>query len=343
MRMALHLLLLLLMIPFGGCVDGLHLTTKTIAVGQDVTLECPTDQKQTSATILWIRLVSGTFPEYLFGTSAVKASAFIQTGTFESRHRITAKNEREMFVLQISQVQKSDMAVYYCLQVMQYKVTFLRGTFLQVKDNYINSAAATQNLRSDESPPGRSVSLRCSVLSPLWNKTCTDGHKVFWFRSETDQAPPSFIYAREDCKKVQKDSMQKCVYAFSKDISSSDAGTYACAVATCGEIFMGHATKDTIRCDSHQHVIYVLAAALALSFILLAFLIKKSLTESCFCCKACRQRQEEETSSRVQQSEEDSLVYSVPKIIARRSGKANPTKASVAEEFSTYTDVRLRN
>ncbi|XP_077433813.1 uncharacterized protein LOC144058968 [Vanacampus margaritifer] len=327
-----------------GSVDGLNFTTKTIAVGQSVSLECPFEQKLLGQESLqWIRLVSATFPEYLFGMPIFEGSTFIQNGTFDSRHRMTVKKEREMFILQISQVQKSDMAVYYCFEVIRYEVTFLSGTFLQVKDNDTNSAAATQNLRSDESPPGPSVSLRCSVLSPLWNATCTDALKVYWFRSETDDAPPSFIYAREDGKNVQNAPMQKCVRAFSTVNSVSVAGTYSCAVATCGEVFTGHVTIDAISCDSHRLDIHFLAAgALALNLILLGFLIKKSLTGSWFCCKACQQSQEE-TSSRAQQSEEDSLVYSVPKIVARKSGKANQISASFAEEFSTYSEISLRN
>ncbi|XP_019724186.1 uncharacterized protein LOC109515060 isoform X2 [Hippocampus comes] len=199
---------------------------------------------------------------------------------------------------------------------------FLSGTFLQVKDNYMNSAAATQDSGSDESLSGPSVTLRCSVLRPLGNKTYTDGHKVYWFRSGTDEAHPSFIYAHEECQKVKKDSVQKCFYAFSKNLSSSDAGTYSCAVAACGEIFTGRAREITKKvqnadgCDLLQYRIYVfLGAALALSVISLAFLIKKSMTQTCFCCRAHPQGHEE-TSSGVQQSDEDSLVYSN---VARKS------------------------
>lgn len=89
------------------------------------------------------------------------------------------------------------------------------------------------------------MTLKCSVLHSLGNKTCTDGHKVYWFRSGTDEAHPSFIYAHEGCQKVKKDPVQKCFYAFSKNLSSSDAGTYSCAVAACGEIFIGSARKVT--------------------------------------------------------------------------------------------------
>ncbi|XP_019750447.1 uncharacterized protein LOC109530932 isoform X4 [Hippocampus comes] len=292
----LHLLLLL--IPDGECVAATNFTTATTTVGESVFLKCPRDNKFLGS-LLWIRLVSGTFPEFLFGTPTIN-SVSIKNGTFSSAHRITAKQMPGEFVLQIPNVQKSDTAVYYCLKVTQHELMFLSGTFLQVKDNYMNSAAATQDSGSDESRSGPSVTLRCSVLRPFGNKTCTDEHKVYWFRSGTDEAHPSFIYAHEECQKVKKDSVQKCFYAFSKNLSSSDAGTYSCAVAACGEIFMGRAREFTKKAHPQAH---------------------------------------EETSTGVQQSDEDSLLYSMPKIIARKSGKGGQMDVRRPDEFSTYTDV----
>uniref|UniRef100_A0A3Q2Y5Y1 Ig-like domain-containing protein n=1 Tax=Hippocampus comes TaxID=109280 RepID=A0A3Q2Y5Y1_HIPCM len=172
-----------------------QIVKSTTTVGESVFLKCPRDNKFLGS-LLWIRLVSGTFPEFLFGT---------RFG-------------------------------------MKSNVSFVPSLFI---DNYMNSAAATQDSGSDESLSGPSVTLRCSVLRPLGNKTYTDGHKVYWFRSGTDEAHPSFIYAHEECQKVKKDSVQKCFYAFSKNLSSSDAGTYSCAVAACGEIFTGRAREIT--------------------------------------------------------------------------------------------------
>uniref|UniRef100_A0A671Y4B9 Ig-like domain-containing protein n=1 Tax=Sparus aurata TaxID=8175 RepID=A0A671Y4B9_SPAAU len=43
--------------------------------------------------------------------------------------------------------------------------------------------------------------------------------------------------------KHRSDTQKSCVYHFSKKVSSSDAGTYYCAVATCGEILFGNGAK----------------------------------------------------------------------------------------------------
>ncbi|XP_077433812.1 uncharacterized protein LOC144058967 isoform X2 [Vanacampus margaritifer] len=341
MRTALPLLLLL--IPYGGCAGGPNFTTETRAVGQSVSFKCPFDDTGMRYVLSWIRLAPETFPEVLGQMTSFDLKA-PETETSHSGSRIIVKKEKDTFVLQISQVQKSDMAVYYCFRWTSWfnEMVFLQGLFLQVKDfpeAEASVSAIAQDLRSSDNGrrPGPSVTSRCSVFSRSGNKTCTDGHKVYWFKAAKVDKPPSFIYTHEDCEKVQKGSMQKCVHAVTEDVSSSVAGTYACAVATCGEIFIGKAKKvneDASIPDLLSllwSVIFVLSAALVLSFILLTFLIYKIKIKRC-----------KETSSDVQQRNENSLIYSAPAIVARKSGKGSQTTARSAEEFSMYADVRLR-
>ncbi|XP_057705640.1 uncharacterized protein LOC130923730 [Corythoichthys intestinalis] len=243
MQTALHLLLLL--IPYRGYAVGPYFSTETKAVGQIVSLSCPYRKDNIRTTLFWIRLVSGTFPEFLAHSEAFKET---YNWTSSKGHHIIAKQEAEMFVLQISQVQKSDMAVYYCFKWTTYvqDVTFLKGIFLQVKDfpeAEPSVLTVTQDMRTDGSQSGQSVTLKCSVFPHSENQTCFDGHKIYWFRTEKNGPHPSFIYTREECEKNTGGSMRKCVQSFSKNISSSDAGNYLCAVATCGEIFMKHTQK----------------------------------------------------------------------------------------------------
>ncbi|XP_049606157.1 uncharacterized protein [Syngnathus scovelli] len=353
-KMWTPLQLLILLIPYGGCLGDPDFTTKTLAVGQNFSLDC-TYKAETINAVYWIRLVSGTFPEILFGSSFTSENGLVKHGD-----RLTAKKESGNLVLQISKVQKSDIAIYYCLRV-GYQVQFLSGTFLHVRDNETD----IQNSRSDESRPGPFESSQCSVLQPVrGNESCTDGHKVYWFSPGTNGVLASFVYAHEQCEKVRNDSIQKCVYAVSKNVSSSDARTDFCAVATCGEIFIGKATnkaQNASGCDTYLYVVYVLGAALVLCVIFLAILIEKRMTQKCFGCRACSQTHEE-TSSHVKQvsrkkefsrfsssfhgtcvlfsqRDEDSLVYSVPKIITRKSGKASQTNARTPEEFCVYSRV----
>ena len=96
---------------------------------------------------------------------------------------------------------------------------------------------------SDPAPPGNSMTLQCSVLSKSENKTCPGDISVFWFRAGSDKSRPSIIYTdgrrQEECEKLP-DTQKSC---FSKNFNSADAGTYYCAVATCGEILFGDVTK----------------------------------------------------------------------------------------------------
>uniref|UniRef100_A0A3B3YKU6 Ig-like domain-containing protein n=1 Tax=Poecilia mexicana TaxID=48701 RepID=A0A3B3YKU6_9TELE len=93
------------------------------------------------------------------------------------------------------------------------------------------------------SEPTGSETLQCSVLSDSENTTCSGEPSVFWFRSRSEKYFPDMIYTEgkkaENCEK-RSDSPKRCFYNFSKNISSSDTGTYYCAVATCGQIIFGN-------------------------------------------------------------------------------------------------------
>lgn len=81
----------------------------------------------------------------------------------------------------------------------------------------------------------RSVTMQCSVLSGSEKKTCPGGHSVCWFRAGSDESHPSFIYTHGN-------SDDECESR--PDEQSSDAGTYSCAVVTCGhKILFGNLTK----------------------------------------------------------------------------------------------------
>ncbi|XP_072770972.1 uncharacterized protein [Nerophis lumbriciformis] len=146
--------------------------------------------------------------------------------------------------------------------------------------------------------PGPPVKLQCSVLSHSGNEICQDGHKVSWFRTGPESVHPSFVYTHDECKKIKDKSTQKCVHTFSKNVNSSDAGTYLCAVVTCGRIFMGNPIKVNNTQAGPQTL--------------------------------------DETFSRPQQRDEDSLVYSMPTIVSRKTGKARQTNTKAAEEFNTF-------
>ncbi|KAM6999877.1 uncharacterized protein LKV04_004810 [Tautogolabrus adspersus] len=131
-------------------------------------------------------------------------------------------------------------------------MTVLKGTFLQIKGPEPGITAVVQDISQDPVHPGDPMTLQCSVLSESKNNTCPGKHGVFWFRAGSDETHPSVIYTHGNrpggCEESpEAHSPQKCVYSFSKNVSSSDAGTYFCAVAACGEILFGDGTKIDIK------------------------------------------------------------------------------------------------
>ncbi|KAM7389137.1 hypothetical protein PAMP_023131 [Pampus punctatissimus] len=237
-----------------GCADDQIIMTKTVGVGDDVTLTCSRQTSQYgAATFFWIRLVDGILPEFLGGTFEFDRDDDIKTS------RITAKQEPGTFVLIINEAKTSDTGLYYCIKVEQLQLTFLNATFLRIKGPEPDITAVIEHFPSDPVRPGDSVTLQCSVFSDSENKRCPEEHRVLWFTSGSDESHPSFVYTYGNrsgqCENSPETrSPQKCVYSFSRNISSSDAGTYYCAVAACGEILFGNGTKVDIEDKEDDHM-----------------------------------------------------------------------------------------
>uniref|UniRef100_A0A3Q3EWQ4 Ig-like domain-containing protein n=1 Tax=Labrus bergylta TaxID=56723 RepID=A0A3Q3EWQ4_9LABR len=263
-----------------GCTIYENFETKTVGVGDDVTLTCPRDASLSSTQLFWFRLISGDLPEVLGGTNAIDSNYVEETPGF------TAKKEPG-----------TDTGLYFCVKQEWIKMTVLKGTFLQIKGPEPSITSVVQDISQDPVHPGDLMTLQCSVLSESENNTCPGKHRVFWFRAGSDENHPSVIYTHGNrpggCEESpEAHSPQKCVYSFSKTVKSSDASTYFCAVAACGEILFGNGTKIDIKGNSDNQTAVIalslLSAALAISLIIIAFLIHIIKTKSCESSKGNR-------------------------------------------------------
>uniref|UniRef100_A0AAY4DDZ7 Ig-like domain-containing protein n=1 Tax=Denticeps clupeoides TaxID=299321 RepID=A0AAY4DDZ7_9TELE len=115
-----------------------------------------------------------------------------------------------------------------------------------------------QHYLLDPASEGHNVTLNCTVISG----GCAGEHSVYWFRHGAPGSHPGIIYTHGDrsagCEKNPEagSSTQSCVYHLPKrNLSTTEAGTYYCAVAACGRIVFGNGTKLEIS-RSHPGIIY---------------------------------------------------------------------------------------
>uniref|UniRef100_A0A7N8YNR2 Uncharacterized LOC113144724 n=1 Tax=Mastacembelus armatus TaxID=205130 RepID=A0A7N8YNR2_9TELE len=325
----------LLMLQVGRCTYDHNFVIKTAAVGENVVLTCTRQPSEAVATLYWIKFVAGNVPEILGKT-------FNFDHDEENRiSHITTKQEPEKFVLHITDTKLSDTAFYYCLKTRSRNITFVKGIFLRITGPESNIIAVIQDFSSDPVRPGDSVTLQCSVLSDSESDTCPRDHSVYWFRAGSDESLPSLIYAPKNSDQCERSpevpSQQKCVYNFSKNISSSDAGTYYCAVATCGQILFGNGTKLDIEGTSLWSQS---ANAIMLSLIVITFLICAIKKNKCDSDNAAVDRQTTSGGLKCQQRYEDAWDYSAVIFTVMKTDNGAKKAAKSAEREKIYAAVK---
>ncbi|XP_061090009.1 uncharacterized protein LOC133123553 [Conger conger] len=244
------------------------------------------------------------------------------------------------FNLTISQVEPSDSATYFCITTTTYSgIRFGDGTTLMVMESQ-SRTVVLQQPESESAKPGDSVTLQCTVHT----ETCAGEHSVYWFRQASGESPPGIIHTHghrsDECQRSSGtvSPTQSCVYNFPKrNLSRSDAGTYYCAVATCGEILFGNGTK--LHVEENEHLpLYCLAGALALSVILnvvLALNRNKSTENSRGAASNIQMFREDSSSAQCQDERMNYAALSFTK-----KPKVRRNKREVQDE-TVYSDVRF--
>ncbi|XP_078116305.1 uncharacterized protein LOC144524135 isoform X4 [Sander vitreus] len=327
----------------------------TVRLGEPATFTCALHYKESDRPQLdWYKQSAGETLKLIVTKHKSTKPAYAPEF---SESRLEMNNDNNFSNLTILRTIQEDEGMYHCASMEWLTSPVWSGTYLLIKGNSEsepNITAIIQDHPSVPLHPGDSVTLQCSVLSDSEKKTCPGEHSVFWFRAGSDESHPSLIYAHgnrgDECEKSPEAySPQKCVYNFSKNVSSSDAGTYYCAVATCGEILFGSGTKLDIEAfnvwdlQKANTVLFVLCAALAISLIIIAFLIYTIKKKTCDCCSAADLQTNAATASGDQQSQQratDLLAYSAPTFNKRKTGRAERRNVKTAEEETIYTDVR---
>ncbi|KAK0147681.1 Ig kappa chain V region K29-213 [Merluccius polli] len=128
---------------------------------------------------------------------------------------------------------------------------------------------------------GDTVALQCSITSQRTDhrNQCQGEPSVYWFRSGSGPSHPAVIYMNGNRSGECQDSSgppsppQSCVYTLHKNnVSTSDAGTYYCALAACGEIVFGQGTKLDLTGPNWHLVSIVLGVLLAFCLVVIIIL-----------------------------------------------------------------------
>ncbi|XP_046905208.1 uncharacterized protein LOC124487156 isoform X2 [Hypomesus transpacificus] len=247
-------------------------TLKTFTPGQTVDLECIITEELNYYH--WFKLTPGQAPVCMvsFYVNSVEPTLL---GEFNNKSRYTFRKIGSRLTMAISNAGMSDVGTYYCAVRNYDEITFGSGVYLMHEVS--NSRSVVQQPVSESVQPGDSVTLNCTIPT----ETCSGEHSVYWFRHGSGESHPGILYTHggrsDQCEKSPEagSPTQSCVYNLPKrNLSLSDAGTYYCAVASCGEILFGNGTMlDVKLVDEDQMRILVLLSIIRTGVLLCCLII----------------------------------------------------------------------
>ncbi|XP_078025780.1 immunoglobulin kappa light chain-like [Epinephelus lanceolatus] len=255
-----------------------QISLTVVELGGNVTLQCPVSEKE-GKFFYWYKQSLG----YMAQTVATAVQGQLTVSEQFDNPRFKATKGVAQYLLTITNVSKEDEATYFCHYGAAYSWSFSKGIFLAVNDsNQQKRFHVKQSPETESVQPGDRVNLQCSLLS--MNKTnkdeCPGEDRVYWLRSGSGESHPSIIYTDRD-----KQQERSCFYSLSKTIqTSSDTGTYYCAVVTCGEILFGEGTKVETRSELEPVVLalgVLLACYVTVIVVLIFYGNRRKVCEHC--------------------------------------------------------------
>ncbi|XP_046905206.1 uncharacterized protein LOC124487155 [Hypomesus transpacificus] len=246
---------------------------KSVNVGDTVTLHC-FYQGVMAMHFSWYRQTLGDKPQLVSTMYKYEQKARLHN-EFEDNPRFSVQCNDGTNHLTISDVQPSDTAMYFCGSAHSNVVVFVDNVFLNVKGS--DSITIVQQPVTESMQSGDSMTLNCTIHTD----TCTGEHSVYWFRHGSGESRPGILYTHgsrnDQCEKSPEagSPTQSCVYNLPKrNLSLSDAGTYYCALALCGETLFGNGTMlDLIPLSIDHIIIFVFLSIMRTAVVLCTFVI----------------------------------------------------------------------
>uniref|UniRef100_A0A8C5FIB8 Uncharacterized LOC115552295 n=1 Tax=Gadus morhua TaxID=8049 RepID=A0A8C5FIB8_GADMO len=319
---------------------------ESAGLGDTVTLHCECGDTD-SNYLYWYKQSPGCLPEMV-------ASKLFESITLKPQINLTLTEGEVVcvFHLIIQNVTKGDEANYFCQPYSRDK--WNNFTFLSVKDpndhRFVSQTVVQQPVTASVQL-GDPVALQCSITSQRTNRRnqCQGEPSVYWFRSGSGSSHPAAIYMNGnrsgECPNSSgpPSAPQSCVYTLPKNnVDSSDAGTYHCALAACGEVVFGKGTKLDIT-QTNWHVTMVLGILLAccLAVIIILFLTRNTK----YVCdhrkgtlSASNQVPHDSGNQEQQDGETDSLNYAALEFSGRKTRGRMKNSGRIQE--SLYSAVR---
>ncbi|XP_068570025.1 uncharacterized protein [Cebidichthys violaceus] len=261
-------------------------------VGGKVTLPCVCDDA--AVVFYWYKQTLGQKPKLMSTLYRFNHNGTFQN-EFKNNPRFSLDTESGESHMKISNLQISDSATYYCIGTNLIDFKFCDGATVSVKGSGLNVPTLVHQSASETIQPGGSVTLNCTVQTG----TCDGQHSVYWFK-DSEESHPGLIYTdggrNDQCERKPDTQTHTCVYNLPmKSLNPSHAGTYYCAVASCGHILFGDGTKLDFEGDGDSLVlVYFLSGAWALTTILvvlLAFSLYKMNHRNSQRAVMCRRRE----------------------------------------------------
>ncbi|KAG9274106.1 hypothetical protein AMEX_G10951 [Astyanax mexicanus] len=224
------------------------LQVQTEKIGENVSIKCEQsfikDNHQYSYA--WYKQSYGKLPQIV--VRLVNNNSNVRyTRQFQQRFNTSLKGDQ--LVLNIQETVEEDSGTYFCARVKTDVSEFGSGTLLIFNEEKSQKGTLTELKVKSGKPPG---SLQCSVL--MATLSCSGDHSVYWFRPDSGEPRPGIIFTHGDssspCTRSSEtvSPTQSCIYKLPKNnLSLSDAGSYYCAVAACGETTLEDCSSSKIK------------------------------------------------------------------------------------------------
>ncbi|XP_029310282.1 uncharacterized protein LOC115023447 [Cottoperca gobio] len=206
---------------------------------ENLTLQCFYD-RDVAARLYWYKQTLGQKPRLISNFYTYdKKKSFHDEFKNNSRFKLDTENGH----LTITDLRTSDAATYFCISCYLYMLEISESTVVDVKGSGLNIPALVHQSAAETIQTGDSVTLNCTVHTG----SCDGEHSVYWFKN-SEESHPGLIYTHggrnDQCERKPNEQTHTCVYNLPmKSLTLSHAGTYYCAVASCGHILFGNGTK----------------------------------------------------------------------------------------------------